>query len=74
MIGVALNEDQFYENDLQDVDIIKTQFNSITPENILKWEFVHPSPNEYVFESSDQFVKFGEKNKMVIVKIFKPTR
>jgi len=67
LIGTALNEDQFYENDILDVDIIKIQFNSITSENILKWESIHPLPNEYTFEAPDQFVKFGEKNKMFII-------
>jgi len=67
LIGAALDEDQFYENDVQDVDIVTAQFNSITPENILKWESVHPLPNEYAFEAPDRFVKFGEKNKMVII-------
>jgi endo-1,4-beta-xylanase len=67
LIGTALNVGQFYENEVQDVDIIKAQFNSITPENILKWESVHPLPNEYAFEASDQFIKFGEENKMFII-------
>lgn len=67
LIGTAVNESQFYENDAQDVGIIKTHFNSITPENILKWESIHPLPNEYAFEAPDQFVRFGEKNKMFII-------
>jgi len=33
LIGAAINEDQFYEKDPQNVAIIKAQFNSITPEN-----------------------------------------
>lgn len=67
LIGAALNESQFDENDAQDVDIIKLQFNSITSENVLKWESIHPSANEYAFDASDQFVKFGINNKMVII-------
>lgn len=51
LIGTAINQDQFYENNIQEVDIIKAQFNSITSENILKWESVHPSLNEYAFEA-----------------------
>lgn len=67
LIGAALNKDQFYETDVQDVALVKTHFNSITSENALKWEAVHPAPDKYDFEAPDQFVKFGEKNTMFIV-------
>ncbi|MBN1953262.1 MAG: endo-1,4-beta-xylanase [Bacteroidales bacterium] len=43
------------------------QFNSITPENSMKWEKIHPSPGEYNFGPSDRFVEFGEKNRMHLV-------
>ena len=39
----------------------------ITPENVLKWENVHPQPDRYNFEPSDQYVAFGEANKMFVV-------
>ena len=67
LIGVALNENQFYEKEPKDLLLIQAHYNSITPENILKWESVHPSPAIYTFEASDQFVRFGEKNKMFII-------
>lgn len=67
LVGSALNEKQFYEIDTQAVEIIQAQFNSVTAENTLKWEFIHPSPNEYTFEAPDQFVEFGQKNNMFIV-------
>ena len=31
--------------------LVKAQFNSITPENVLKWELVHPQPDAYDFEA-----------------------
>ena len=66
-IGAALNRRQIFENDVRGVEIVKTNFNSITPENVLKWALVHPEPARYDFEASDRFVKFGEKNGMFIV-------
>lgn len=60
LIGTALNESQFYEINIHDIDIIKGQFNSIIPENILKWESVHPSPNEYAFETFDVIVSVAD--------------
>ena len=66
-IGVALSLDQISGKEPKTTEIVEKHFNSITPENILKWEEVHPEPNRYNFEAVDRFVEFGEKNKMHIV-------
>ena len=66
-IGTALNLNQITGNDAASMALVKEQFNSITPENILKWENVHPEPEKYVFEPADKFVTLGEENKMFIV-------
>ena len=66
-IGAALNRRQIFEEDVRGAEIVKTQFNSITPENVLKWALVHPEPTRYNFEAPDRFVGFGEKNSMFIV-------
>lgn len=67
LTGAALNPAQFTEADARDAALIKAQFNTITPENVLKWESVHPQPGSYTFELPDRFVAFGEKNHMFIV-------
>jgi endo-1,4-beta-xylanase len=67
LIGAALNRAQFYEEDARGAALVKTHFNSITPENALKWESVHPRPDGYDFEAPDRYVAFGEKNGMFIV-------
>jgi endo-1,4-beta-xylanase len=66
-VGAALNRRQIFEDDASGAEIVKTQFNSITPENILKWALVHPQPARYDFTASDRFVEFGEKHGMFIV-------
>lgn len=66
-IGVALNYDQVAGRDAAALALVKEQFNSITPENALKWERVHPEPDKYNFVPVDQFVALGEKNKMFMV-------
>lgn len=66
-IGAALNLDQITGKDAASIALVKEQFNSITPENILKWERVHPEPDKYDFEPVDKFVTLGEQNKMFIV-------
>jgi endo-1,4-beta-xylanase len=67
LIGAAINRNQIVENDPRGVPIIKAQFNSITPENILKWQLVHPEPGRYDFDASDRYVQFGESNQMYII-------
>ncbi len=67
LIGAALNRSQIYETDERGGKIIKTQFNTISPENILKWEAVHPQPAQYNFEAADRYVAFGEKYQMFII-------
>jgi len=67
LIGAAINQDQFFERDTRGVPIITNQFNSITPENVLKWESVHPEPGRYSFDGPDRYVAFGEKHRMFIV-------
>jgi endo-1,4-beta-xylanase len=66
-VGAAISYDQISGNDTNVISVIKSQFNSITPENCLKWKFVHPQPNVYNFEQADRFVEFGEMNNMFIV-------
>jgi len=67
LIGAALNQNQFSERDQRGLPIITRHFNSITPENVLKWESVHPQPDTYNFAAPDAYVAFGEKYKMFII-------
>jgi endo-1,4-beta-xylanase len=69
MVGVALNQRQFSEQDSNGADLTKLHFNSISPENVMKWESIHPRSGDdgYNFEAADRFVEFGEKNGMLIV-------
>jgi endo-1,4-beta-xylanase len=67
LIGAAVNRAQVDGKDKLGISIVKEQFNSITPENVLKWENVHPKPDAYNFGPADQYVEFGEKNHMFIV-------
>ena len=67
MIGAALNRRQFFEEDRRGVEIVRAHFNTITPENVLKWAQVHPEPTRYDFKAADRFVEFGEERGMFIV-------
>jgi endo-1,4-beta-xylanase len=67
VIGAAINTAQITGQDSRGDAVIETQFNSISPENALKWENVHPQPGVYSFDIPDQYVAFGEKHHMFIV-------
>jgi endo-1,4-beta-xylanase len=66
-IGAALNQSQFEGDSPREANIATTQFNTISPENVLKWESVHPTPDKFDFADADQYVAFGRKNHMFII-------
>lgn len=67
LIGAALNPSQFEESNPTEAAIVKAQFSAISPENVLKWESIHPRPGEFNFGPADHYVQFGERNGMFIV-------
>jgi endo-1,4-beta-xylanase len=67
LIGTALGTQYILEKDSIANQLIKSQFNSITPENIMKSEVIHPEKGRYDFTISDKYVEYGQKNKMYIV-------
>jgi endo-1,4-beta-xylanase len=66
-IGAALNRGHYSGSDARGSALVVHHFNTITAENDMKWERIHPSPDGYNFEPADQFVEFGEKHGMFIV-------
>lgn len=67
LVGAAMNAAQITGADTRGDAIIEAQFNSISPENALKWESVNPEPGIYDFRLADDYVEFGEKHHMFIV-------
>src|SRR5437773_4789953 len=67
LVGAALNVAQFSGRDTAGAALVRAQFNAITPENVLKWQSVHPRPGVYDFATADQYVAFGERDGMFIV-------
>jgi endo-1,4-beta-xylanase len=66
-IGTALNRGQIQGTDLPAGALIPREFNSITPENVMKWMHIHPEEDKFDFALPDQFVELGEKSDMFIV-------
>lgn len=67
LIGAALNPAQFCESNTMEAALVKRQFNTISPENVLKWEWVHPELGRFDFTLADRYVGFGETNGMVVI-------
>jgi endo-1,4-beta-xylanase len=66
-VGAAIGTAQVMGEDSQALELVARQFNSITPENLLKWAEVHPRLDQYNFGAADKYVAFGEKHGMFIV-------
>ena len=67
MVGAALSPRQFEGRDTASVALVLRQFNATTPENVLKWERVHPEPDRYQFGPADAYVDFGARNGMFVI-------
>jgi endo-1,4-beta-xylanase len=51
-----------FPNDRKYRHLVAKEFSSVTPENQLKWEFVHPEQDVYNFGPTDDIVKFAEQH------------
>jgi endo-1,4-beta-xylanase len=67
LIGAAINADQIMEKDTNALSLLPSEFNSITPENIMKCEIIHPEWDKYNFDLADKIVALGDKNDMFTV-------
>lgn len=66
-VGVALSRAQIDGLDPLSVGIATRQFNSLTPENDLKWTSIHQRPDVYDFSAPDRFVAIGARHRMFLV-------
>ncbi|UCD37635.1 MAG: endo-1,4-beta-xylanase [Fidelibacterota bacterium] len=66
LMGTALNEAQLAGRDAKSMALVEKHFNSLTPENQLKWEKVHPRPTVYDFTLADSLVAYGARHQMHI--------
>ena len=58
LIGVALNTTQVDGQNPKAAEIVSRQFSSITAENDMKWERIHPELGRYDFKNADACVVF----------------
>ncbi|MBB2949219.1 endo-1,4-beta-xylanase [Actinoplanes lutulentus] len=55
-----------FPNDRAYRKVLAREFSSVSPENQMKWEFIHPGRYEYHFGPADAIVAFARKNGQVV--------
>ena len=67
--SVDVNHDYIYpmRKDLKELAVLEREFSCVTPENLMKWEYVHPQSGFYNFEQADEFVEYVEAHGLDIV-------
>ncbi len=63
-VGVAVSPRAL--KDSAEAQLIKTQFKSMTPENVMKMGPIHPQQNTYNWAPADEIVAFAEANSMIM--------
>jgi len=66
-VGAALNDGHIDGSDTLGIELVKNQFNTITPENKMKWMYIHPQRDRFYFDTSDKYVALGQNNNMHVV-------
>lgn len=62
--GTAVDAAHLDEADYRST-LVET-FNSVTPENELKWASIHPAPDRWNFGPADQIVEFADENNLQV--------
>lgn len=66
-IGTAIGKARLEESSSEFLGLVAREFSAITMENEMKWERVHPTPEEWQWDLPDKFMAFGEAHDMYIV-------
>jgi endo-1,4-beta-xylanase len=60
-IGTAVDTSAL-RNDATYRRLVAREFSSVTPENVMKWEVVHPERDRYDFSQADELVAFARQH------------
>lgn len=66
-VGAALSTKFFGGEPDAVLTLVREQFNSISPENAMKWGSFNPEPGEFNHDVADAYVAFGRDNDMYTV-------
>lgn len=58
-VGVAVAQSIISRNETESIKLICEQFNAVSPESVLKPEYIHPTPDRWNFQPGDAYCKFA---------------
>jgi|SRR3989344_994060 len=64
-IGAAVDI-ELLQTDKDYLELLRKEFNMVTPENAMKWWALQPKRDEFVFDDADEIVSFAKENNMAI--------
>jgi endo-1,4-beta-xylanase len=67
LLGTAVDEAIVSGEDVASRALVPLHFNSITAENVMKAEVLHPQPGAWDFAAADAFVEYGRRHRMFVV-------
>ena len=59
LVGAAVNREQVMGKDPEAMKLAAMQFNTMTAENVMKWEKIEPEENRFDWEGADALVDFA---------------
>ena len=67
VIGAAVNDQLILEKDSIGAQLVKKEYNTITPENSMKWMYMEPEQGVFDFETADRYIEFSTKNNISFI-------
>ena len=69
LIGATINQQDYeiIDRDHKVLEIVKENFNSVTPENSMKWMHSHPEYYTYTFSNAEKIADFTKNNGMFLL-------
>src|SRR5205814_2148038 len=64
LVGAAARPEQLSEP--RYAAILAREFNMLEPEDVMKWETIHPAPETFDFSRGDQLVAFAISHQMKV--------
>lgn len=66
-IGTAISSPTLRDGNEPLLDLIRREFNAVTPENCMKWARIQPAEDRWNWTLADRYVDFAEQNRMYTV-------
>jgi endo-1,4-beta-xylanase len=65
LVGAAVTTEPL-RDDARYGGLLGQEFNTVTPENQMKWDTIHPAPDRYHFRPADAIVDYAQSNGMAV--------